>query len=42
APAAIRLRSYHVELPADALAYIETIYQWPAFKRWQQAGLEES
>ncbi|WP_439852569.1 glutathione S-transferase family protein [Pseudomonas syringae] len=42
APVAIRLRSYRVELPANALAYIETIYQWPAFKRWQQAGLEES
>jgi glutathione S-transferase len=28
-------------LPADAAAYVETIYQWPAFKRWQQAGLEE-
>ncbi|PHX52006.1 glutathione S-transferase, partial [Pseudomonas syringae pv. syringae] len=42
APVAIRLRSYRVELPAEALAYIETIYQWPAFKRWQQAGLEES
>ncbi|RMU62526.1 Glutathione S-transferase protein [Pseudomonas syringae pv. syringae] len=42
APVAIRLRSYHVELPEEALTYIETIYQWPAFKRWQQAGLEES
>ncbi|WP_346394960.1 glutathione S-transferase family protein [Pseudomonas syringae] len=42
APVAIRLRSYLVELPEEALKYIETIYQWPAFKRWQQAGLEES
>ncbi|KWT01148.1 glutathione S-transferase [Pseudomonas syringae pv. broussonetiae] len=42
APVAIRLRGYHVQLPAEALAYIETIYQWPAFKRWQQAGLQES
>jgi glutathione S-transferase len=42
APVAIRLRTYHVDLPPEALAYIETIYQWPAFKRWQQAGLEES
>ncbi|MDU8419398.1 glutathione S-transferase family protein [Pseudomonas syringae] len=41
APVAIRLRSYRVELPEEALKYIETIYQWPAFKRWQQAGLEE-
>ncbi|PBQ07527.1 glutathione S-transferase [Pseudomonas congelans] len=42
APVAIRLRSYRVELSEEALKYIETIYQWPAFKRWQQAGLEES
>jgi glutathione S-transferase len=41
APVAVRLRTYCVELPADAAAYVETIYQWPAFKRWQQAGLEE-
>jgi glutathione S-transferase len=42
APVAVRLRTYHVQLPADAAAYVETIYQWPAFKLWQQAGLEES
>jgi glutathione S-transferase len=41
APVAVRLRTYRVELPADAAAYVDTIYQWPAFKRWQQAGLEE-
>lgn len=41
APVAVRFRTYHVELPADAAAYVETIYQWPEFKRWQQAGLEE-
>lgn len=41
APVAIRLRTYHVELPADAAAYVDTIYQWPAFKAWQKAGLEE-
>lgn len=41
APVAVRLRTYRVELPADAAAYVEAIYQWPAFKRWQQAGLEE-
>jgi glutathione S-transferase len=41
APVAVRLRTYRVELPADAAAYVETIYQWPAFQRWQQAGLEE-
>jgi glutathione S-transferase len=42
APVAVRLRTYHVDLPAEASAYVDTIYQWPAFKRWQQAGLEES
>ena len=42
APVAIRLRTYRVALPDEALAYIETIYQWPAFQRWQRAGLEES
>jgi glutathione S-transferase len=41
APVAVRLRSYHVSLPPEAAAYVETIYQWPAFKRWQQAALEE-
>jgi glutathione S-transferase len=41
APVAVRLRTYRVDLPADAAAYVETIYQWPAFQRWQQAGLEE-
>ncbi|SER70779.1 glutathione S-transferase [Pseudomonas sp. NFACC02] len=41
APVAVRLRTYRVELPADAAAYVETIYQWPAFQRWEQAGLEE-
>jgi len=30
-----------VALPAEAEAYVETIYQWPAFQRWQKAGLEE-
>jgi glutathione S-transferase len=42
APVAVRLRGYHVDLPAEAQAYVETIYQWSAFKRWEQAGLEES
>ncbi|NBA95614.1 glutathione S-transferase family protein [Pseudomonas sp. R5(2019)] len=41
APVAVRLRTYRVELPSEALAYIEAIYQWPAFKTWQQAGLTE-
>ncbi|WP_349976485.1 glutathione S-transferase family protein [Pseudomonas sp. WHRI 8519] len=41
APVAVRLRAYRVELPAHAATYVETIYQWPAFKAWQQAGLAE-
>ena len=36
---AVRLRSYRVELPAAAAAYVEAIYQWPAFQAWQQAAL---
>jgi len=42
APVAVRLRSYQVELPEVDAAYVETLYQWPAFKAWQQAGLEET
>ncbi|MCX7081172.1 MAG: glutathione S-transferase family protein [Pseudomonas sp.] len=41
APIAVRLRTYQVTLPAIDAAYVETIYQWPAFKAWQKAGLEE-
>ncbi|AIL60167.1 glutathione S-transferase [Pseudomonas alkylphenolica] len=41
APVAVRLRTYRVEVPAQAAAYIETIYQWPAFQAWQKAGLAE-
>lgn len=41
APVAVRLRTYQVELPVEALNYIEAIYQWPAFQAWQKAGLAE-
>ncbi|MHA6492654.1 glutathione S-transferase family protein [Pseudomonas borbori] len=41
APVAARLRSYQVELPDNAAAYVEAIYQWPAFQRWYQAALAE-
>jgi glutathione S-transferase len=41
APIAVRLRTYRVKLPAADEAYVETIYQWPFFKVWQKAGLEE-
>jgi glutathione S-transferase len=41
APVAARLRSYQVALPAEAAAYVETIYQWPAFQRWYLAAQEE-
>ena len=42
APVAARLRSYRVDLPEAAAAYVETIYQWPAFQRWLQAALEDA
>jgi len=41
APVAVRLRTYRVDVPAEAAAYIETLYQWPAFQAWQKAGLAE-
>ena len=41
APVAARLHSYQVALPAEAAAYVETIYQWPAFQRWYQVAQEE-
>lgn len=41
APVAARLRSYRVVLPAEAADYVDTVYQWPAFQRWYQAGLQE-
>ncbi|BBH35087.1 glutathione S-transferase family protein [Pseudomonas sp. St290] len=42
APVAVRLRTYQVALSKVDAAYVETLYQWPAFKAWQQAGLEET
>ncbi|MGY4530993.1 glutathione S-transferase [Pseudomonas sp. TE3786] len=41
APVAVRFRGYRAVLSAEAAAYVETIYQWPAFQRWQQAAREE-
>jgi glutathione S-transferase len=41
APVAVRFRTYRVELPSEAQAYVDTLYQWPLFQRWQQAALEE-
>ncbi|GLK89156.1 glutathione S-transferase [Pseudomonas turukhanskensis] len=41
APVAVRFRGYRAALSAEAAAYVETIYQWPAFQRWQQAAREE-
>ncbi|MGH8352362.1 MAG: glutathione S-transferase family protein [Pseudomonas sp.] len=41
APVAARLRSYRVALPEAAAAYVDTLYQWPAFQGWYQAALEE-
>ena len=42
APVASRLRSYAVALPDEAAAYVDTIFQWPAFQRWHQAALQET
>lgn len=42
APVAARLRGYAVALPEPAAAYVETLYQWPAFQRWYQAALQET
>ncbi|WP_137974893.1 glutathione S-transferase family protein [Pseudomonas sp. F(2018)] len=42
APVAARLRSYRVALPTEAAAYVDTVYQWPAFQRWYQAALQET
>ncbi len=42
APVAARLRSYRVDLPEVAAAYVATIYGWPAFQRWYQAALAEA
>ncbi|MBM7061628.1 glutathione S-transferase family protein [Pseudomonas sp. UL073] len=42
APVASRLRSYQIDLPPVAAAYVDTIYQWPPFQRWLQAAREES
>lgn len=41
APVAARLRSYRVALPPVAAAYVDTLYQWPAFLRWYRAALQE-
>lgn len=41
APVASRLRSYQIELPSVAAAYVDTIFSWPAFQRWYQAAQEE-
>lgn len=42
APIAVRLRTYQVALSEVDAAYVETLYQWPAFKAWQLAGLEDT
>ena len=41
APVAARLRSYRVALPDEAAQYVQQIYAWAPFMRWQQAALEE-
>ena len=41
APVASRMRSYRIELPEVAAAYVESIYQWPPFQRWLLAARQE-
>jgi glutathione S-transferase len=41
APVASRLRSYRIELPDVAAAYVESIYQWPPFQRWLLAARKD-
>lgn len=41
APVAARLRSYRVALPPVAAAYVDSLYQWPAFQRWYRAALQD-
>ncbi|XWT10887.1 glutathione S-transferase family protein [Stutzerimonas urumqiensis] len=41
APVAARLKAYRVELDGPAASYVQTIYAWPAFKRWHDAALLE-
>jgi glutathione S-transferase len=41
APVAARFRTYGVTLDPAGLAYVETVYTWPAFREWQAAALAE-
>mgnify|MGYP001024351442 FL=1 len=41
APVVSRLRSYRIELPEVAAAYVDTIYQWPPFLRWLAAARKD-
>ena len=41
APVATRFRTYGVTLDPVGLAYLEAIYDWPAFREWQAAALAE-
>lgn len=41
APVVARLRSYRVALPPVAAAYVDSLYQWPAFQRWYRAALQD-
>ena len=41
APVATRFRTYGVTLDPVGEAYLEAIYDWPAFREWQAAALAE-
>ena len=42
APVAFRLRTYEVQLPGDAGAYLEALLAHPLLKEWESAALKES
>jgi glutathione S-transferase len=41
APVATRLRTYSIAVDAASQAYVDAIYDLPAFRRWREAALKE-
>jgi glutathione S-transferase len=42
APVVHRLRTYAIDVGAEAKAYMETMMALPAFREWTAAGLAET
>jgi len=40
-PVAFRVQSYHLELGAEAMAYVKRLLALPSMQRWYQAGIAE-